>query len=110
MLNFIYVIVVGVFSVPLSLVNVYGPNFDKPEFKKKFDQIPDISDTYLIVGGDFNCVLDSYLDKSSSTKIVSSNSNSYVSNSNIVTLLTRQIIISCMKVQYTKLDQTSQFL
>lgn len=83
-----YVIVVGeVFSVPRTLVNVYGPNCDKPEFfKKLFDLIPDISDTNLIIGGDFNCVLDPYLDKSSS-KIVSSNSskflNTYISNSNM---------------------------
>lgn len=83
-----YVIVVGeVFSVPLTLVNVYGPNCDNPEFfKKVFDLIPSISDTNLIIGGDFNCVLDPYLDKSS-TKIVSSNSskflNAYISNSNM---------------------------
>lgn len=84
-----YVIVVGeVFSVPLTLVNVYGPNCDNPEFfKKVFDLIPNISDTNLIIGGDFNCVLDPYLDKSYSTKIVSSNSskflNSYITNSNM---------------------------
>uniref|UniRef100_A0A9J8AQY7 Uncharacterized protein n=1 Tax=Cyprinus carpio carpio TaxID=630221 RepID=A0A9J8AQY7_CYPCA len=62
---------------------------DKPGFfKKVFDLIPNISDTNLIIGVIFNCVLDPYLDKSYSTKVlVSSNSskflNSYITNSNM---------------------------
>lgn len=42
-----YVMVVGEFhSIPVTLLNVYGPNYDDPEFfKKVLNLIPDISNT-----------------------------------------------------------------
>lgn len=60
--------VVGEFhSTPVTLLNIYGPNNDDPEFfKKVLNLIPDVSSTNLIIGGDFNLVLDTYLDRSSS--------------------------------------------
>lgn len=62
-----YVMVVGEFhSTPVTLLNIYGPNNDDPEFfKKVLNLIPDVSSTNLIIGGDFNLVLDTYLDRSS---------------------------------------------
>ncbi len=46
--------------------NLYGPNFDDPNFFRKiFDLLPDPSSTNIIIGGDFNCYLDAYLDRSS---------------------------------------------
>ncbi len=52
------------------LVNIYAPNFDDSNFfSRVFTSIP-ISDDYaLIIGGDFNCVLDTSLDRSSSKVI-----------------------------------------
>ena len=62
-----FVIVTGeIHSPPMTLVNIYGPNFDNPQFfKKVFSLIPELSLTNLIIGGDFNCVIDPYLDRSS---------------------------------------------
>lgn len=41
-----------------------------PEFfKKVLNLIPDISSTNLIIVGDFNLVLDTYLDRSSSQRV-----------------------------------------
>uniref|UniRef100_A0AAQ5Y5I9 exodeoxyribonuclease III n=1 Tax=Amphiprion ocellaris TaxID=80972 RepID=A0AAQ5Y5I9_AMPOC len=60
-----FVIVIGeIQSLPITLLNIYGPNKDEPDFfKKTFDLIPDISTTNLIMGSDFNLVLDTYLDR-----------------------------------------------
>lgn len=62
-----YILVSGhINSFPISCVNIYGPNFDDPNFFKKiFDLLPDPSTTNVIIGGDFNCYLDAYLDRSS---------------------------------------------
>lgn len=51
-----YLILVGeLYSLPVTLVNVYGPNTDSPSFYKHvLAQIPDISQTNLIIGGDLN--------------------------------------------------------
>lgn len=61
-----FILVTGyINSFHVTLLNVYGPNFDDPAFFRKiFSSLPDLSDTHLIVGGDFNCVLDSRLDRS----------------------------------------------
>lgn len=62
-----YILVSGhINSFPISCVNIYGPNFDDPNFFKNiFDLLPDPSTTNVIIGGDFNCYLDAYLDRSS---------------------------------------------
>lgn len=62
-----YIIVTGeLHSISLTLVNIYGPNFDNPQFFQKiFALIPDMSQSNLIIRGDLNCVLDQYLDRSS---------------------------------------------
>lgn len=84
-----FIIVAGeIFSTPITLVNIYGPNFDDPRFfQNVFSKIPDISSTNLIIGGDFNCVLDPYLDRSSAQRASPSKSrdflNMYIKNSNV---------------------------
>ena len=53
-----------IYSFHVMQLNVCGPNFDDPAFFCKiFNSLPDLADTHLIVGGDFNCVLDSRLDR-----------------------------------------------
>ena len=48
----------------LSLVNVYGPNNDNPDFYVElFDQVESFPNDHRIVAGDFNLVLDIYKDK-----------------------------------------------
>lgn len=50
-------------SLPITLLNIYGPNIDNPDFfRKAFDLIPD-STPNVIIGGDFNCYLDPVLDR-----------------------------------------------
>lgn len=62
-----YILVSGhINSFPITCLNIYGPNFDDPNFfRKVFDLLPDPSSTNIIIGGDFNCYLDAYLDRSS---------------------------------------------
>lgn len=89
-LNGRFLIVAGTLnSVPTTLVNIYAPNFDNPDFfQKVFNMIPDISNTNVIIGGDFNCVLDPLLDKQSSKSLQKSNScirlNTLADNLNVV--------------------------
>jgi len=49
--------------------------------------IPDLSQTNLIIAGDFNCVLDPYLDRSSTRRAERSNSslflNTFINNTNL---------------------------
>jgi hypothetical protein len=48
----------------LSLVNIYGPNSDTPDFfTNLYLKLNDISNETQIIGGDFNCVLNPTLDK-----------------------------------------------
>lgn len=80
-----YVLVTG---EPVTLLNIYGPTNDDPEFfKKVLNLIPDISRTNLIIGGDFNLVLDTYLDGSSSQRVEPSKASnllkSYIENMNV---------------------------
>ena len=50
----------------LVLANVYGPNWDDENFfKNLFFSLPDLNSHQLILGGDFNCCLDTLLDCSS---------------------------------------------
>lgn len=84
-----YVILVGeIHSTPITLLNIYGPNNDDPEFfRKVLNLIPDISSTKLIIGGDFNFVLDTYLDRSSTLRMEPSKAcnlvKSYSENMNL---------------------------
>lgn len=61
-----YLIVLGtLFRVPILLVNVYAPNFDNPCFMNKlFENLPSLSDCFLIFGGDMNCAIDPQLHRS----------------------------------------------
>lgn len=63
-----YIMVSGTINAfPLTLLNVYGPNVDNPNFfKKVFDLLPNESNSNIIIGGDLNCYLDPYLDRLSS--------------------------------------------
>lgn len=85
-----YLILIGhINSVPVTLIDIYGPNFDCPEFfHKVFNSIPNLNNTNVIVAGDMNCVLDTNLDKSFSTTIQQSKSgkflNTTLKNLNIV--------------------------
>lgn len=50
-------------STPLTLMNTYAHNKDRPPFfQKVMSLIPDLFQTNLIIAGDFNCVLNPYLD------------------------------------------------
>lgn len=63
-----YLVVCGTLNLkPVTLVNIYGPNFDDPVFfKKLFNIIPNMPGSNVIIGGDHNCLMDSKLDKSPS--------------------------------------------
>ena len=63
-----FVIVTGhINSLPVTLVNIYGPTTDDSSFFcKVFDLIPDDDSSYILIGGDYNCYLDPYLDRQSS--------------------------------------------
>lgn len=59
-----YVIVSGtVNSIPLKLVNVYGPNFDDPLFfQNRYSALSNLLDSNVIMGGNFKFILDPVLD------------------------------------------------
>ena len=69
-----YIVVTGhIYSHHVTLVNVYGPNSDDPDFfRKVFNLLPSLSDTHVIISGDFNCVLDDFMDRSAQTNLVPS--------------------------------------
>lgn len=63
------------FSKPVVLANVYGPNWDNAAFfTALFSMLPDLDSHDLILAGDLNCTLDSSLDRSSSKTITPSKS------------------------------------
>ena len=78
-----YLIVKGELnSVPVTLINVYGPNFDDPIFfQNLFNTIPDMSNSNIILGGDLNSVLDPVLDRQHSQ---TSSSKSSVTLNNLM--------------------------
>lgn len=84
-----YLIIAGeLYSLPITLIKMYGPNTDSPSFYKHvFAKIPDILHTNLLVGGDLNLVLDPYLDRSSPRRAPPSNSSIFLkefcNNSNL---------------------------
>lgn len=75
-----YILVTGeMHSTPITLLNIYGPNYDDSEFFRKiFCLIPDTTNANLIIGGDFNLVLDPYLNKSLSRKITLYKGSSFI--------------------------------
>lgn len=70
-----FIIVVGKLQNSLVILAcVYGPNWDDSTFMPKlFSSIPDIEKHYLILGGDFNMVQDTCLDRSSKKPVPLSN-------------------------------------
>lgn len=64
------VIVVGrLYTLPVILACIYGPNGDDPNFfTSLFSHMPNMATHHLILGGDTNCVLSPFLDRSISKK------------------------------------------
>ena len=62
-----FVIVVGrLHTTPVILACVHAPNWDDFQFMNKFlSSIPHLDTHKLILSGDFNCVINPLLDKSS---------------------------------------------
>lgn len=85
-----YLIVTGrILTQHVTLLNIYAPNFDDPGFFRKVSNlVQDLSSTRLIVGGDFNTILDTYLDRLSSRPAIPSNSsttlNSLIRTMNLI--------------------------
>lgn len=77
-----FVIVAGrLLDKQVILVNIYAPNFDDSNFfTKVFTSIPPADDYALIIGGDFNCVLNTSLDRSSSKAIQPSKAATNIKN------------------------------
>lgn len=61
-----YVIVSGIlYQTPVVLVSVYAPNWDSPGFLNNLcSHLPNLDTHHLILGGDFNCVVNPGLDRS----------------------------------------------
>ncbi|KAF7645018.1 hypothetical protein LDENG_00211650 [Lucifuga dentata] len=62
-----YIIINGTIGKEkVTLANTYGPNIDTPSFfHSLFSKLLNCSDSIIILGGDFNTVLDADLDRSS---------------------------------------------
>ncbi len=57
----------------MILACVYAPNRDDPKFINKFfSSLPYLDTHWLILSGDFNCVMNPLLDKSSSKPTIKS--------------------------------------
>lgn len=61
-----FVIVLGkLFNLPVILTSIYAPHFeDSNFFRDLFGRIPELGTHHLILGGDFNTVLEPLLDRS----------------------------------------------
>lgn len=77
-----YLIVTGtILEKHVTFVNLYAPNFDDPHFfRSVFNIIPDVNSTHLIIGGDFNCILDPFMDRHSPSPPKPSNSATVLNN------------------------------
>jgi hypothetical protein len=64
--NVRYIIVMGkLFSSQVILANLYGPNWDDAQlFSDLIATLPDLNSHHLMLGGDFNCLLNPSLDRS----------------------------------------------
>lgn len=68
-------------GTPVTLINIYGPNFDDPSFfQTVLNRIPEVGDTNIILGGDFNCIIDVSVDKLSQKTPVNSKSSEALKN------------------------------
>uniref|UniRef100_A0A8P4G9K3 Reverse transcriptase domain-containing protein n=1 Tax=Dicentrarchus labrax TaxID=13489 RepID=A0A8P4G9K3_DICLA len=61
-----FIILIGkLYKSPIILVNIYGPNWDDPQFfTKVISSLTDVDTHQLIIAGDLNCVLHPQLDRS----------------------------------------------
>lgn len=77
-----YLIVTGtILEKHVTFVNLYAPNFDDPHFfRSLFNIIPEVDSTHLIIGGDFNCILDPFMDRHSPSPPKPSNSATVLNN------------------------------
>lgn len=77
-----YLIVTGtILEKHVTFVNLYAPNFDDPHFfRSVFNIIPDVDSTHLIIGGDFNCILDPFMDRYSPSPPKPSNAATVLNN------------------------------
>lgn len=56
---------ISIYNNPLTIINVYGPNKDDPSFfHHLFSHLTNLPSSDLIIGGDFNTVLDPLIDRS----------------------------------------------
>ena len=52
----------------LLIVNIYNPNNENPQVEllkllfEKLDEVPNILEHEIVIGGDWNCILDRNLD------------------------------------------------
>jgi len=60
-----YVMVVGTIAgIKITILNIYAPNEDYPQFfKNVFSLLAQKGEGMYLIGGDFNCVLDSHADR-----------------------------------------------
>lgn len=77
-----YVIVSGLLqNLSVILISIYAPNWDDEKFFiNLFAKIPNSDNHHILMGGDFNLVQDTILDRSSSKQINLSNSAKVVFN------------------------------
>lgn len=77
-----YVMVSGLLqNLPVVLVSIYAPNWDNEQFFiNLFAKIPNTDTRHILIGGDFNLVQDTSLDRSSPKQISLSNSAKAVLN------------------------------
>lgn len=77
-----YVIVPGIlYNSQVTLVSVYAPNWDNPDFfTTLFSKLPDLNLYQLIMGGDFNCILNTVLDRSSPKSTLQSQSSKTINS------------------------------
>ncbi len=74
-LNGRFVIVTGkLYNTSVIIASVYAPNWDNDNWDNFFSSLPNVSDHYIIIGGDFNLVQDVCLDRSSTKKMTLSKS------------------------------------
>lgn len=77
-----YIIVTGkLYNTPVTLANIYAPNYDDEKFINSVLAIlPNLHSHNLILAGDFNLVMDTVLDRSSSRQQSVSKSAKLIQN------------------------------